>query len=133
MKRCGAKIKFGTFNHFNFLLDICGTAAGSDLGLTMLLEEMPAEVSFHLPEAYHKRIIGVGGRNIQRIMKTYGVYIKFSNNEEHAATGGYAENEDNVFARTPAKNHASLEIMKQAVIDMVNTKVRRLPSGCLVV
>lgn len=44
----------------------------------MLQEELPAEISFHVPEAYHKRIIGVGGKNIQRIMKKYGVYVKFS-------------------------------------------------------
>jgi hypothetical protein len=31
----------------------------------MLQEELPAEVSFHVPESYHKRIIGVGGKNIQ--------------------------------------------------------------------
>jgi len=35
------------------------------LGLNMLQEELPAEVSFHVPEVYHKRIIGVGGKNIQ--------------------------------------------------------------------
>lgn len=124
MKMCGVKIKFETFSDYNFLLDISGNNVGSLQGLSMLLEELPAELSFHLPEAYHKRIIGVGGRNIQRIMKAYGVYVKFSNAEEFAAIGGYAENEDNVLARTPAKNHVNLEIMKQAVVDMVNPKVR---------
>jgi hypothetical protein len=33
----------------------------------MLQEELPAEVSFHVPESYHKRIIGVGGKNIQKV------------------------------------------------------------------
>lgn len=90
----------------------------------MLLEELPAEVSFHVPESYHKRIIGVGGKNIQRIMKLYGVYVKFSNAEEFAALGGYLDNEDNVVARTPAKNAINLESLKQSVMELVNPKVR---------
>ena len=88
----------------------------------MLQEELPAEMSFHVPEIYHKRIIGVGGKNIQRIMKKYGVYVKFSNAEEFASLGGYLDNEDNVVARTPAKNSASLDHLKQAVMEMVIPK-----------
>jgi hypothetical protein len=91
-------------------------------GLTMLQEELPAEVSFHVPESYHKRIIGVGGKNIQRIMKMYGVYVKFSNAEEFAQLGGYLDNEDNVVARTPAKNAIALESLKTAVMDLVSPK-----------
>ena len=88
----------------------------------MLQEELPSENSFHIPEIYHKRIIGVGGKNIQRIMKKYGVYVKFSNAEEFASLGGYLDNEDNVVARTPAKNSPSLEYLKQAVMEMVIPK-----------
>lgn len=50
-------------------IDIAGGHSGALEGLGMLQEELPAEISFHLPESYHKRIIGVGGKNIQRIMK----------------------------------------------------------------
>ena len=57
-----------------------------------------------MPETYHKRIIGVGGKSIRRIMKKWGVYVKFLNAEEFAALGGYVYNEDNVVARTLAKN-----------------------------
>ncbi|ORY26615.1 hypothetical protein BCR39DRAFT_254880 [Naematelia encephala] len=122
MKMAGVKIKFETFNDYNFLMDISGSDLGSLQGLTMLQEELPAEVSFHVPEAYHKRIIGVGGKNIQRIMKLYGVYVKFSNAEEFAALGGYMDNEDNVVARTPGKNAINLEMLKQSVMEMVNPK-----------
>jgi len=73
MKLAGVKIKFETFNDYNFLMDISGSDLGAIQGLGMLQEELPAEVSFHVPESYHKRIIGVGGKNIQRIMKLYGV------------------------------------------------------------
>ena len=88
----------------------------------MLQEELPAEMSFHVPEVYHKRIIGVGGKNIQRIMKKFGVYVKFSNADEFAALGGYCDNEDNVISRTPAKNAMNLENLKQSVMELVNPK-----------
>lgn len=87
----------------------------------MFEEELPAEISFLVPEAFHKRIIGVGGKNIQRIMKKFGVYVKFSNSEEFNELGGYYENEDNVIARTPAKNANNLESLKLAILDMVTT------------
>ncbi|TXT11510.1 uncharacterized protein COLE_01920 [Cutaneotrichosporon oleaginosum] len=122
MKVCGVRIKFETFNDYNFLMDISGQDMAALQGLTMLQEELPAEVSFHVPESYHKRIIGVGGKNIQRIMKMYGVYVKFSNAEEFAQLGGYLDNEDNVVARTPAKNAIALESLKTAVMDLVSPK-----------
>lgn len=131
MKLAGVKIKFETFNDYNFLMDISGSDLGAIQGLSMLQEELPAEVSFHVPESYHKRIIGVGGKNIQRIMKLYGVYVKFSNAEEFAALGGYMDNEDNVVARTPAKNAINLESLKQSVMEMVNPKVSLTIPGCL--
>ncbi|GAA5974761.1 hypothetical protein JCM11641_007256 [Rhodosporidiobolus odoratus] len=122
MKSANVKIKFETFNDYNFLIDVAGNDPGGLHGLTMLQEELPAEISFHVPEAYHKRIIGVGGKNIQRIMKKYGVYVKFSNAEEFAALGGYNDNEDNVVARTPAKNAMNLEHLKQSVMELVAPK-----------
>lgn len=122
MQTTNVKIKFETFNEHNFLIDIAGSDAAVLQGLTLLQEELPAEISFHVPESYHKRIIGVGGRSIQRIMKKYGVYVKFSNAEEFAAMGGYNDNEDNVIARTPAKNAMNLDNLKQAVMELVNPK-----------
>lgn len=124
MQTTNVKIKFETFNEHNFLIDISGNDASVLQGLALLQEELPAEISFHVPESYHKRIIGVGGRSIQRIMKKYGVYVKFSNAEEFAAMGGYNDNEDNVVARTPAKNAMNLENLKQSVMELVNPKVR---------
>ena len=123
MQTTNVKIKFETFNDHNFLIDIAGPDNSVLQGLSLLQEELPAEISFHVPEAYHKRIIGVGGRSIQRIMKKYGVYVKFSNAEEFAALGGYNDNDDNVVARTPAKNAINLENLKQSVMELVNPKV----------
>ncbi|EJD04379.1 cytoplasmic protein [Fomitiporia mediterranea MF3/22] len=124
MQTSNVKIKFETFNDHNFLIDIASNDAGALQGLSLLQEELPAEVSFHVPEAYHKRIIGVGGKSIQRIMKKWGVYVKFSNADEFAALGGYLDNEDNVVARTPAKNAMNLENLKAAVTELVNPKER---------
>lgn len=122
MQTTNVKIKFETFNDHNFLIDIAGNDNAVLQGLSLLQEELPAEISFHVPEVYHKRIIGVGGRSIQRIMKKYGVYVKFSNAEEFAALGGYNDNDDNVVARTPAKNANNLDNLKQAVMELVNAK-----------
>jgi len=128
MQSTNVKIKFETFNDHNFLIDVAGPDSSVLHGLSLLQEELPAEISFHVPEAYHKRIIGVGGRSIQRIMKKYGVYVKFSNAEEFAALGGYNDNDDNVVARTPAKNAINLDNLKQSVMELVNPKVDIHPS-----
>ncbi|KAF8962946.1 hypothetical protein BGZ46_001076, partial [Entomortierella lignicola] len=123
MKATGAKIKFDPCNEYNFYVDLSSNIAVKAVeALSLLQEELPAEISFYVPETYHKRIIGVGGKNIQRIMKKYGVYVKFSNSEEFANLGGYFDNLDNVVARTPSKNAVNLENLKHAVMELVNPK-----------
>lgn len=121
-KASDVKIKFETFNDYNFLIDLSTSGAGALHGLSLLQEELPAEISFHVPEVYHKRIIGVSGKNIQKIMKEFGVYVKFANAEEFAMLGGYHENEDNVIARTPAKNTTNLEHLKSAVMELIGAR-----------
>jgi hypothetical protein len=122
MADAGIEIKAETFNEYIFGLQIIGKDANVLRGVLQLQQEFPAELSFHVPESYHKRIIGVGGKNIQGIMRNFGVYVKFSNAEEFAAIGGYQDNDDNVIARTPAKNAINLESLKQSVMEMVATK-----------
>jgi hypothetical protein len=138
MKTSGAKIRFMPFiNDYNFIIEVESTSFTKALdGLTLLQEELPAEISFYVPESYHKRIIGVGGKNIQRIMKKYGVYVKFSNTEEFASLGGYYNNEDNVVARTPMKNQINLDNLRHAVMELIHPKDRdyvietiRIPFG----
>jgi len=121
IKSSACKITFQEYNGYNMLIDLCNQYPAKALeGLAMLEDEIPAELSFYIPESFHKRIIGVGGKNIQRIMKKYGVYVKFSNAEEFKELGGYFENNDNVIARTPSKNSANLESLKQAILELVN-------------
>ncbi|RCH90239.1 hypothetical protein CU098_006029 [Rhizopus stolonifer] len=120
MKTCDTHIDFHTFNQFNFSIviessDFCKSREAFD----SLQDELPAEISFYVPEICHRRIIGVAGKNIQRVMKQYGVYVKFSSHEELATFGGYFENEHNVIARTPQKNKASLELLKSAVMNFI--------------
>ncbi|KAJ3313743.1 hypothetical protein HDV04_001547 [Boothiomyces sp. JEL0838] len=108
-------------NAYNMMIDLYSSVPNCLLtGIAMLEEELPAEMSFHIPETFHKRIIGVGGKNIQKIMKRYGVYVKFSNTEEYAQLGGYYENEDNVICRTPSKNAENLKDLKATIIEAVN-------------
>ena len=122
MKSTNVKIKFETFNDYNFLIDVTGNDLGGLQGLTLLQDELPAELSFHVPETYHKRIIGVGGKNIQKIMKEFSSYVKFNSAEELVGLGGYVENEDNVIARTPMKNFANLEYLKASILEQIPAK-----------
>jgi len=90
-------------------------------GLELVEQEMPASISFHVPDQYHKRIIGIGGQHIQRIMKRYSVFVKFSNAMDRGAHGRDDEDikVDNVICRTPTRNAQNLELVKQEIMDMV--------------
>ncbi|KAI9188715.1 hypothetical protein H9P43_000136 [Blastocladiella emersonii ATCC 22665] len=120
VKMSEASILFDDWNDINMIMMVTSPYPANALsGFALLKDELPAEISFHVPETFHKRIIGVGGKNIQRIMKKYGVFVKFSNAEEHASQGGYFDNDDNVIARTPAKNRDSLDPLKDAIFESV--------------
>ncbi|TPX61251.1 hypothetical protein SpCBS45565_g07317 [Spizellomyces sp. 'palustris'] len=122
IKASGCKITFQeNYNEYNMLIDVYNAYPTKAVeGLALLEDELPAEISFYVPEAFHKRIIGVGGKNIQRIMKKYAVYVKFSNAEEFAQLGGYFENMDNVIARTPAKNSANLDNLRVSIMELTS-------------
>jgi hypothetical protein len=55
----------------------------------MLNDELPAEISFHIPESYHRRIIGKGGASVQDVMRRHSAFVKFSSTEQWAAFGGH--------------------------------------------
>lgn len=122
IKQSGCKIGFDElYSEVNMLIEVASPLFAKVYeGLNLLEDEMPAEISFYIPEVYHKRIIGVGGKNIQRIMKKYAVYVKFSNAEEYNALCGCLDNADNVIARTPAKNINNLKALKSSIIDLSN-------------
>lgn len=80
--------------------------------IIMLENEYPAELTFYLNEKHHRRIIGYGGKNIQKIMKKHGVYIKFMSDDEKFYSGYTG----NVIIKTPKRNHDSLYKMKEEVL-----------------
>jgi hypothetical protein len=122
MSHSSVQIVFDGFNEYNFYIVVRGQQyEATKSGLDMVEQEMPAAISFHVPDQYHKRIIGIGGQHIQRIMKKYSVFVKFSNAMDR---GGFGKEEDdikvdNVICRTPARNAQSLDLVKQEIMDMV--------------
>ncbi len=121
-KTSGCRIVFQENpNDYNMLIDLYSNVPKNMImGVSLLEDELPAEMSFYIPESYHKRIIGVGGKNIQKIMKKLGVYVKFSSLEEFNILGGYYENEDNVICRTPSKNRNNLKDLKFNIVEAVS-------------
>ncbi len=80
MGQSNVQIMFDNFGEYNFNIDVLARNYESmKSGLSLVEQEMPASISFHVPDQYHKRIIGIGGQHIQRIMKKHSVFVKFSN------------------------------------------------------
>ncbi|KAL8777940.1 MAG: hypothetical protein Q9203_003141 [Teloschistes exilis] len=122
MGQSNVQIIFDGFNEYNFYIDVCGAQyEATKNGLDLVEQEMPASISFHVPDQYHKRIIGIGGQHIQRIMKKYSVFVKFSNAMDRGGIGKDDDDikVDNVICRTPARNAQSLDLVKQEIMDMV--------------
>jgi hypothetical protein len=59
-------------------------------GLRRVELELPTEISFYIPDQFHKRIIGIGGQHIQRVMKRHFVFVKFLNAAEMGMDGRLA-------------------------------------------
>lgn len=122
MSQTSVQVYFDLFNEYNFFIDVSGPSyEATKAGLELVEQEMPASIAFHVPDQYHKRIIGIGGQHIQRIMKKYSVFVKFSNAMDR---GGVSQDDDdikvdNVICRTPARNAQNLDLVKQEIMDMV--------------
>ncbi|KAJ5052382.1 uncharacterized protein L3040_002133 [Drepanopeziza brunnea f. sp. 'multigermtubi'] len=123
MGQSSVQIIFDGFNEYNFNIDVCGSNyEAMKNGLMLVEQEMPASISFHVPDQYHKRIIGIGGQHIQRIMKKHSVFVKFSNAMDRGGVGREEDDikVDNVICRTPARNAQNLELVKSEILDMVD-------------
>lgn len=115
-------------------------------GVAFLRGEFPAELTFFVPDEHHKRIIGHGGKNIQRIMKKHSAYIKFLSPSECTERYGYLFEykeysmlpyQPNVIVRTPRKNQSVLRQMREEVLAEAGEKSLAiekaqifLPLGC---
>ncbi|KAG9238862.1 hypothetical protein BJ875DRAFT_285704 [Amylocarpus encephaloides] len=123
MGQSSVQIIFDGFNDYNFNIDVCaGGYEAMKSGLGLVEQEMPASISFHVPDQYHKRIIGIGGQHIQRIMKKHSVFVKFSNAMDRGGVGREDDDikVDNVICRTPSRNAQNLELVKSEILDMVD-------------
>ncbi|KAK9245223.1 hypothetical protein V1506DRAFT_539156 [Lipomyces tetrasporus] len=113
-------IKFEPFSEYNFFVDLVSpNYAAALFGMQLLEEELPAEISFYIPEAYHRSIIGTGGQQIQTLMRKYNVFVKFSNAFEQVSDLGIVSRIDNVVVRCPAKNAESLLPAKNEIHEIV--------------
>ncbi|EHK22412.1 uncharacterized protein TRIVIDRAFT_29065 [Trichoderma virens Gv29-8] len=123
MGQSNVQIIFDGFNEYNFNIDVMAATYDSmKQGLTLVEQEMPASISFHVPDQYHKRIIGIGGQHIQRIMKKHSVFVKFSNAMDRGGMGREDDDikVDNVICRTPARNAQNLDAVKNEILEMVD-------------
>lgn len=126
MGQSNVQIIFDGFNEYNFYIDVVGSQYdAAKNGLDLVEQEMPASISFHVPDQYHKRIIGIQGQHIQKIMKKYSVFVKFSNAMDRGGTGKEEDDMkvDNVICRTPARNAQCLDMVRQEIMDMVEKAV----------
>ncbi|KAK9472506.1 uncharacterized protein V1510DRAFT_430235 [Dipodascopsis tothii] len=120
MNSASVWLRFAPFSEYNFFVDLTSPNYASALsGIQLLEDELPAEISFYIPEAYHRQIIGQGGQQIQTLMRKHNVFVKFSNAYERVSTGGSLSRVDNVVVRCPAKNADSLEPAKREIIALV--------------
>ncbi|ORD99294.1 MUG60 [Hepatospora eriocheir] len=83
-------------------------------GLNLLFDEYPYIELFNIDQKYHKKIIGVSGVDIQKLMKVYDVYIKFMNNIESV------DYNYNVICKTPIKNMNNIENLKKELLSLTN-------------
>ncbi|EJW03834.1 hypothetical protein EDEG_01878 [Edhazardia aedis USNM 41457] len=116
---CEVKIEYKQGKTKQISIYIYGKSENIYNTISQLEWEFPAELCFHLHEKHHKRIIGYGGKNIQKIMKKHGVYIKFMCEEERSSSG-YA---GNVIIKTPKRNSESLFRMKDEVLQLAEEEV----------
>ncbi|KAL1895331.1 hypothetical protein Cpir12675_003288 [Ceratocystis pirilliformis] len=116
-------ILFEGYNEYNFNIEVISqNYKALEAGISYVEQEMPASISFHVPDQYHKKIIGIGGHHIQSIMRKHSVFVKFSNAMDR---GGAGREEDdlqvgNVVCRTPARNAQNLEAVKSEILEMVD-------------
>ncbi|CAN6674611.1 hypothetical protein TRVA0_058S00254 [Trichomonascus vanleenenianus] len=123
MNNANVWIKFLPFNEYNFYINLTAddyTAAAA--GIQLLEDELPSEMSFYIPETYHKQVIGAGGSTIQSIMRKYNVFIKFSNGYDLHPNGFSHIRPDNVLVRCPTKNAKNIPSAKQELLETVQLR-----------
>lgn len=135
-------VKFEPLNEYNFLINLVVNRGEAELtngnaspvlslllrGINLIKLELPAELTFNIPEVFHKSIIGNGGAIIQSIMKKYNVFIKFSSkNDKFSKDSEKApshmqyslKRNHNVLIKCPNKNAKNIGLVKYEVDELV--------------
>ncbi|CAR29226.1 ZYRO0G03630p [Zygosaccharomyces rouxii] len=74
----------------------------------LVINELPAEEAFFIPEIYHRPVIGPGGSVIQATMKKYNVFVQFSSTFFLPQNDLSCTRYDNVVIRCPYKNVSAI-------------------------
>lgn len=107
------QIVFEAINEYSFLVEVTDLSIENlELGVKLLQLEFPSELSFYIPEIYHRQIIGIGGNVIQSIMRKYNVFIKFSNTFELEQNLISFRRYHNVLIKCPKKNESAIPKVK---------------------
>lgn len=114
--------KSGCSIYLRDTMNIVGKSTSVSHALDLLKREKMHMTCFFVDERKHKRLIGHGGKNIQKIMKKHGVYIKFMNEAERNSIGMHG----NVIVKTSGRNPLSLECVKDELTGKKDEMVLRL-------
>ncbi|SCV04223.1 LAME_0H16732g1_1 [Lachancea meyersii CBS 8951] len=110
--KCSINLSFQE-NNINMGISLTSESSqGSKMGIMLLNDELPAEDSFFIPDAYHRPVIGTRGSVIQTIMKRYNVFIQFSNTYQPHHNNNGLIRLDNVIIRCPYKNRKMIPLAK---------------------
>lgn len=97
----------------------------------LVINELPAEESFFIPEVYHRPVIGAGGSVIQATMKKYNVFVQFSNSFFLPQNELSHIRYDNVIIRCPYKNASGISLAKKELNHLARVYGRLQPRTLL--
>lgn len=105
----------------SFRLKLSGQTSGStQRALDLLEDELPAEAILHIPEVFHKQVIGQGGQTIQKLMRKYNVYMRFENTARERSPNQLGNSQpENVLIRCPTKNKQQIASAAHELLQFV--------------
>lgn len=106
--RCLIKLERLEEDDNMFLTLIADTCPDFIEACNLVINELPAEEAFFIPEIYHRPVIGPGGSVIQATMKKYNVFVQFSNTFFLPQNDLSCTRYDNVVIRCPYKNVSAI-------------------------
>ncbi|KAL3231770.1 Uncharacterized protein RNJ44_00305 [Nakaseomyces bracarensis] len=93
----------------------------------LLLDELPSEGTFFIPEVYHRPAIGSGGSIIQTTMRKHNVFIQFSNTFLLPQNGLSFVRFDNVVIRCPSKNRRGIKLAIEDLKTLIGEYSKQQP------